>query len=124
LEVVKTVGKGNKVLTDEELKSKKWLTVKEAIQYSGLCRSSFHKWIREGKLPFSTYLPAPRMRKILRHDIDVWLESCRREAGTGPVYPRKRKKKEGGTNVKQLTEVGSGGLASHAIRSPDATAGA
>jgi excisionase family DNA binding protein len=70
---------------------RKWLNAREAADYAGISRTTLYAWIREGRLPFPNYPLAYRIRKFKTADIDAWLKSCEKEAGTGPVYPRKRK---------------------------------
>jgi excisionase family DNA binding protein len=72
----------------------KWLNGKEAADYAGISCTTFYAWLREGRLPFRSYPIAYRIKRFDRADIDKWLKSIGREPGKGPVYPRKRKRKE------------------------------
>jgi excisionase family DNA binding protein len=71
-----------------------WLNAREAAEYAGIGHTTLYDWIREKKLPFRSYPLAPRIRKFDPADIDAWRKSQGREAGTGPVFPRKRKNKK------------------------------
>jgi excisionase family DNA binding protein len=73
---------------------RQWLNGKETAEYAGISRTTFYAWIREDRVPFRSHSIAYRIRRFDRADIDKWLESIGREPGTGPVYPRKRKRKE------------------------------
>jgi excisionase family DNA binding protein len=70
-----------------------WLNAKEAAEYAGIGRTTLYEWIRDKKLPFRSYPLAPRIHKFDPADIDAWIESRSQEAGTGPVFPRDKKKK-------------------------------
>jgi excisionase family DNA binding protein len=70
-----------------------WLTGVETAEYADIGRTTLYEWIKEGKLPFRSRSLAPRTRRFYRPDIDRWLKSIGKEAGTGPVFPRKRKQK-------------------------------
>jgi excisionase family DNA binding protein len=102
------VGRG-RAGAPEAPRGPQWLSATEAAIRVGVSRGTLYDWIREGKLPFRSHPIAPNIRKFVPAEIDAWLESIGREPGTGPVYPRKRKK--GGAHVKQTTPAGPGGLA-------------
>jgi excisionase family DNA binding protein len=72
---------------------RKWLNAAQAAEYAGIGRTTMYAWIKEKKLPFRNYPLAYRIRKFDPADIDRWLESRSEEAGTGSVFPRKRKRK-------------------------------
>jgi excisionase family DNA binding protein len=71
-----------------------WLNAKQAAEYAGIGHTTLYDWIREKKLPFASYPLAPRILRFDPADIDTWLKSRRQEPGTGPVFPRDRKKQE------------------------------
>jgi excisionase family DNA binding protein len=78
-------------MSDKAQSDQKWLNAREAAEYAGISRTTLYVWMREGRLPFPNYPLAYRIRKFKTADIDAWLKSREEEAGTGPVYPRKRK---------------------------------
>jgi excisionase family DNA binding protein len=80
-------------MNDRSPSGRKWLNARKAAEYAGIGHTTLYDWIREGKLPFRSYPLAPRIRKFDPADIEAWLESRRQEAGIGPVFPRKRKRK-------------------------------
>jgi excisionase family DNA binding protein len=86
------VGRGKAVANAQG--GREWLNAREAAEYAGIGHTTLYDWIREDRVPFRSHPIAYRIRKFNRADIDKWLESIGREAGTGPVYPRKRKQKE------------------------------
>jgi excisionase family DNA binding protein len=71
-----------------------WLNARQAAEYAGIGHTTFYDWIREGRLPFASYPLAPRIRKFDPADIDAWHKSRRKEAGTGPVFPRDKKNRK------------------------------
>jgi excisionase family DNA binding protein len=78
-------------MNDRSPSGRKWLNARKAAEYAGIGHTTLYDWIREGKLPFRSYPLAPRIRKFDPADIDRWLDAIKEEAGTGPVFPRKRK---------------------------------
>jgi excisionase family DNA binding protein len=80
-------------MKDRSPSGRAWLNVTEAAKYAGIGRTTLNEWIRDGKLPFASYPLAHRIRKFDPSDIDAWIKSCKQEAGTGPVFPRDKKKK-------------------------------
>jgi excisionase family DNA binding protein len=78
-------------MNDRTPDNQKWLNVTQAAKYAGIGRTTLNDWIREGRIPFTFYRQAGRVKKFKTADIDAWLESIKEGPGTGPVYPRKRK---------------------------------
>jgi excisionase family DNA binding protein len=78
-------------MRDKSPSGRAWLNARQAAKYAGIGKTTLYDWIREAKLPFASYPLAHRIRKFDPADIDNWLASCRQEAGTGPVFPRKNK---------------------------------
>lgn len=55
------------------------LRAKEAAQYIGMGRSTFLRWVKEGKAPAPRKL-APKVVVWLKGDLDRWMESAGDEA--------------------------------------------